>query len=659
MSATVGKDKRHLQRRALLLCLLIVFCFPLVTIAQSYKEQRRSFASSAEERIAAIHNIKSFIEKGKELSAYYPDSASLILKQTLRSSYKHSYADGVFESLLMLGILSSDKGDYKNSITLYEKALSITSATSNPALSACRTLNNLANTYNFLGDFEQSVANYFKAVKHGEAAPDGASQLSRVYANLAGALSTNGQTDKAFTYLDRAWGIASKANDSSQMMHVLVNKGTVYERGGNDIAALKSYRVAQTLAEGSISIKPEEQFFCLNNIASILIANDHAADAVPYLIKARDIKRLTSVEQAAVLYSLGSAYYSLEKDDEAIQVLQQLLQLAQQKQIKQYQANAHELLAELYAAHRNYEKAFIHNKAYSLLNDTLKDIQTQNSIGELEVRYEVSEKNNKIAQNQLLISKQKQRLASKDKIIIGTACIVGLSILLSIGFYKAQKHQLEINSLKAGIEGEERERKRLAQDLHDGIGSTLVSATMEFTAFRNEHPTLFHEPKYDEALERLNYIYKELRRVAHNLTPDILLEHGLVDTLSLFCEQIFNNRNIEIDFEAYGAFTTLEPKLTLSIYRIVQEMLHNVVKHSNSTHCLVQLHHHEHLLSVLVEDNGVGFVPEKTAHGIGLKNLDARVQALNGQVEIYSSAEKGTSIYLNFDLKTSKKARAV
>lgn len=157
------------------------------------------------------------------------------------------------------------------------------------------------------------------------------------------------------------------------------------------------------------------------------------------------------------------------------------------------------------------------------------------------------------------------------------------------------------------------------------------------------------EPKgFKEALQQLEQSIFELRATSHNLYPDLLKREGLVEALRLFCEKIGNIASVDIGFEAIGKLPVLPADWELSLYRIVQELVQNIVKHSAARSAMVQLVTRDGLLTISVEDDGKGLPSDWKKKGMGLGRLENQLKAMHGSIEI--STNSGTNVYMEFDL---------
>jgi signal transduction histidine kinase len=201
------------------------------------------------------------------------------------------------------------------------------------------------------------------------------------------------------------------------------------------------------------------------------------------------------------------------------------------------------------------------------------------------------------------------------------------------------------------LKGEESERKRLARDLHDGLGGLLSGVK---TALNNMKGNVIltgeNVDSFSQALGMLDNSITELRRVAHNMMPEALMKLGLKDTLTDFCNELDKVNPMNIAFQFYGQFSRVDTNLEINAFRIIQELVNNAIKHSEAKELVVQMIQEPNRLCFIVLDNGKGFNLKDLEHtkGIGLASIKSRVDSFNGQLEINSKPGKGTEITVEF-----------
>ena len=297
--------------------------------------------------------------------------------------------------------------------------------------------------------------------------------------------------------------------------------------------------------------------------------------------------------------------------------------------------------------------------ADSILNETIQD----NTL-KLEKKYETEKKASRI--EQLEADKRLQQLSIRQKNLLNYFLAAGAITLLIISLlsyrtYK-QKQKLQqqrireletqqhLAATEAVLKGEEQERSRLAKDLHDGLGGMLSGIKYSFTAMKgNLVMTPENHQAFERSMDMLDSSIREMRRVAHNMMPEALVRFGLDTALNDFCNDINQSGALNINYQSIGLEGALIDQTTaITIYRIVQELINNTMKHAKATTAIVQLTRSQEQLSLTVEDNGKGFDTGilKVNKGTGWVNIQNRVEFLKGKLDIRSKEGEGTSVQI-------------
>jgi signal transduction histidine kinase len=286
-------------------------------------------------------------------------------------------------------------------------------------------------------------------------------------------------------------------------------------------------------------------------------------------------------------------------------------------------------------------------------------------ISRLEIRNRMAEKDKELALQKLTLSEVNNKVRDKNIWISGISLLALSAVAIfalwrkkNAGKQKLQQERIDnlqqkikIERLKASITGEERERTRIGRELHDGIGGLLSVARMNFELAKKVKANEENED-FSDGLKLLEEATVELRKAAYNLMPEVLLNQGLASAVQAFCEKMMSKSNTTIAFQAIGDRPDVTSAFDLPVYRIIQELVHNIIKHAKATHALVQLNFQDNgTIDITIEDNGIG-LPEDAFEkllSMGLKNIKERVNDLGGRLDIQSSPETGTSIYLEFE----------
>jgi two-component system NarL family sensor kinase len=203
------------------------------------------------------------------------------------------------------------------------------------------------------------------------------------------------------------------------------------------------------------------------------------------------------------------------------------------------------------------------------------------------------------------------------------------------------------------LKGQEEERSRLAKDLHDGLGGLLSGVKFSLSNMKdNLVVTPDNMIVFERSLDMIDTSIKELRRVAHNMMPEMLTKFGLDEALKEYCNSINATKLVAVKYQSHGMTGRIDKSIEIIVYRIIQELLNNILKHAVATQAFVQLIKEGSRLNIVIEDNGKGFdinLPENNK-GAGWVNIRSRVEYLKGQVEIHSEAGKGTLVNIELNV---------
>jgi signal transduction histidine kinase len=343
-----------------------------------------------------------------------------------------------------------------------------------------------------------------------------------------------------------------------------------------------------------------------------------------------------------------------KRNAEAKDYLNLSISLADTTGYKQGKYGAYLLLSDLYKANNEHDKALTALQMAYAIKDKIINETTEGKIAELETVYDKEKK-----EQQLKL--QKAEITRKNYLLWGLVVGIGLLILSGISFYRKRQLQNKMNlqaavmkqqdlATKAIINAEENERKRIAADLHDGVGQMMSAAKMNLSAFENEihFNDEFQKNSFERLIALVDESCKEIRSVSHQMMPNALLKSGLASAVKEFLDKI-DNRVIKINLYTEGLQERLDSNTETVLYRVIQECVNNVIKHSGADNLDISLIKDADGISTTVEDNGRGFdtTDKQKFEGIGLKNISSRVAFLKGTVDFDSSPGKGTLVAIH------------
>jgi signal transduction histidine kinase len=214
---------------------------------------------------------------------------------------------------------------------------------------------------------------------------------------------------------------------------------------------------------------------------------------------------------------------------------------------------------------------------------------------------------------------------------------------------KELENNLKMESMYSMMEGQEKERERIAKDLHDSLGGLLSTVKLQFESLNIKNES--NIKTFDNANHLLDQACQEVREISRNLQPSALINLGLVPAVNDLINRFNDSAYPGIDFQHYNMEDIkLENSIALNVYRVIQELIYNAIKHAKAKEILVQITHQQDELIVMVEDDGVGFKPGQVKKGMGTENISSRVNFLNGELSVHSSQNKGTNVLINIPL---------
>lgn len=527
---------------------------------------------------------------------------------------------------------------------------------------------NRGNLYYNIGDYENALKDYFQAGKifrqlHHKL-------LATSYSNISNCFMSLSDHKKAIEYSRLAVSIAKTVGDKRLLATSMMNLATAYTNMDNYKAADSLLRVVWPILEHLQNSKSFHVYYY--NKADIeayykkdtLKAIDYYQKSYAYALQNQDVSQQGKALDLIINFQLDL------KQKDAKANIDKLYQLAKENGLDDNRASALDYYSTWYSRLGDYRKAYEYEKRFRTVSDSLQSNEIKEKASMMEVRFRVANKEQEI--NQLKATQKIQKLSIRQKNTLNYILIGSLLALLviSILIYRNYKHrqklqQARINELEtekqlaateAVLKGEEQERTRLAKDLHDGLGGMLSGIKFSLGNIKeNLIMTPDNAHAFERSIDMLDSSIQEMRRVAHNMMPEILVKYGLDTALKEFCAEMDRGAVLHVNYQSVGMHQADIPQTTsITIYRIIQELLNNTIKHANAKNVLVQLHHsaQEKLLAVTVEDDGNGFDTNllKQSNGMGWLNIRNRVEFLKGKIDIQSSLGKGTSIMIEITI---------
>ncbi|WP_095702272.1 sensor histidine kinase [Mucilaginibacter sp. MD40] len=515
-----------------------------------------------------------------------------------------------------------------------------------------------------------------KALPYAEKAGD-QSMIAFYYGQLSTILMNNYQFAKADDYNRKAIALLEKKDPkSTNLLFAYLNGVSI------NCYAVKSAVAKQLLQKAKAMLAPypgslNYTLYYYNEAlyyATIQSYKEAIASADKGIVLATKYNQKQLLQQ--LLFRNYEAYVYLKEYAKAKAILLGIVKEGTMLTSANDKAMVYGELAKTNKLMGNYRDAYEWQNKQQLLTDSMQNKQLGLKINELETKYRTAESQKKIAQLQAR-NRQAELRTKNEKLfnwLLGSGCLTLVAILTMVILnaknnrklaaqkeinYRQQlldlerKQQLKIT--KAILDGEENERERVARDLHDGLGGMLAGLKIGLTGLTGTKQDFADDKDLLRIIGQLDSSVTELRRIARNLLPETLLKFGLEVALKDLSE-FYMRDDLHIDFQTFHIKKDIPLNVQLNIYRIVQELLSNAVKHSGAKTILIQCSQNDGVFFITVEDDGTGFEPEalNTCKGMGLENLRNRVSYLNGKFELQSVINEGTIV--NIELNTNADA---
>ncbi len=635
-----------------LACLtLIIQMRYLKVTAQLSESEQGGINLLTPEDTAAVNRLW---QDAVHLKKTYPDSAYVMYKLVIKKSILIGYKQGIIKAYLAIAAQEIEKGQYEEA-TRHLGVAQRYCILNNDLKNLSATYNLQGALYRLKGQMKEALETYIKGIEIGE--QTGLPNLTSLYGNTAALLIDLGD-QKGIIYSDKAIQSARKHNDPDALSTAFMNRGNWYlHRKEYEMAFQYLDSAAATARDHDLS---DQLVGTIKFKMSVYAQLDQPEGILTLLPEALQQLKKPGLDPNAkfLIYIYTSKAYRLLKN---YNKAKQYIRLADALQgfitPYTYVHLLHEQ-AEWYLAQGQYKKAYLlHGKTHYLM-DSLSGKALAFKVTELETQYRTAAKDREIAQNRLQILATQKKVTTKNNLAlsIGLAATIAILILSWLYMYRnrKQKAEKEIERLKGMMEGEENERARMAHDLHDSVNSRLAVTQSYLVALQQQHPDLGQSSDFNRVTQTLAETSAEVRHIAHNLLPGDLILKGLPMALQDFCTDLLKPHHIQVDVQVFGEFELLDSKTALNVYRISQELLHNIIKHAEATEVIVILGQRNGELSLLVEDNGVGITQEEgTLRGIGLSGLQERVLAQKGTLSIETRKGKGTTVHIVFPVPIS------
>jgi signal transduction histidine kinase len=522
-----------------------------------------------------------------------------------------------------------------------------------------------AEVYNLLGHIELNKGNLPASLKHYirlEKIALDHNDLDLIVqsdVSISGIYREQNNFVLAFRYIRKAENSIDKIQDKKVAGNFYNNKAILLEMSNESDSAIIEYNKALAIY---MSI-PDSNHIAIgyNNLGIVYKNKGNYKRALANYFKVVDMeKRIGNKYILAASYiNIGGVYAKLKNANEAIAYNKIGLQIAREIPAQYLIVSAADNLADGYFELKKIDSTYYWLKVKFVENEKYLNTENSKQINELQAKYETEKKEH-------TISLQLNKLTKQKLLLVGGTILFTLMLLSGYLFYRRYKlkkeKELQETLLQQREEAtisiltaEEKERKRIASDLHDGVGQLMTAAWLNLQVL--EKQTDSTSSSQQQLLAKTTLLVgescKEVRQVSHNMMPNALLKRGLINAIKEFTQQL-DTSVLSINLHSQGLNMGLDSITETILYRVIQESVNNAIKHAAATELDISINNSDEGIDVLIEDNGRGFDTSligKVEDGLGLQNVISRITFLNGTVDWDSSPGNGTVVAIHIPPK--------
>lgn len=613
--------------------LQIDFCLKLAKIEEEKERfaQERMFLKEAHlaarqsgkfyQEIVILNNLGMSYAMSQDF-----DQAQINFLKSSTLAKKHADLRGRSRALLNCGNIAYYKGNWATSIAYFTKSAHIKEGL-NDLEGIAMIHNNIAAIYKGQKHYKKSLEYYQKSCAYYEQSDDSIA-LAEAWINIAGVEIFANKKKEAVILLKKAIHFLKGKDQPAILLIAHTNLAFAYTEMGNYATALAYLSIAETAAH-----------------------------------------QLNDQHSSVFIFNLyGANYFYLKAYPKAIQYYTQSYELAKELGLLNEQKKALFGLYEAEQKRGNYQQALSWHELYGQLKDSLFNTENQEQLTLLEEKYDTKQKVQEItnlhARNKTISLKNKLTSNQLKLSLVSVVLVLAAIIFLSLFFFQRSKRQKllldhtqerniervnqllkeqEISLLETEVLAQQTERKKLAKDIHDNLGSYLATLKYQHEVVKptGDNPDLLAH--YSTTSKLIAEACSEVRAISHQMSTGADFQFSLIPAINELITRIHTTEQFEVHFYHFPETVQLEREMALSLYKIIQELLSNTLKHASATRVELQINQDEEEISVILEDNGCGFDVQSMRTGIGLTNLVERIAQYNGKVDINSTLQNGTT----------------
>jgi two-component system NarL family sensor kinase len=520
----------------------------------------------------------------------------------------------------------------------------------------------------YIGNYEKALESNLNFLGYAEQLND-TFKMFEAYIGIGTINYFTGAYIKAFQNLNKSIQLIENSSISSKFIASPCNTiGAIFNSLNNPDSAIYYYRKATNAIGADTAYTSDYLRAVINaNLGALFIQKNELSKAKGFLIEGVKFNKKINRNTGLVfcMNKLGEIYLNEEKYKKAHELFQQADSIAVFSSTLEMQKENKFSILKYYLLKENNKEALVKLNEFNILIDSVIVNKTNENIQNAETKYQVEKKEAALK----LAEEEKARLNAENKSKNGMFLLAfaGLFILILfiLYFYRNSKQKAKLSALEVDVKnseleellanqesevyasilkGQEQERERIAQDLHDRLGGTLAALKLALRKPQNHVE--------DEDLLIIDSAVNEVRSISHNLSTGLVYKYGLNEAVNQLFKTLGNSKGIKFSLYLHPEIGKLGKTLGIELYRIVQELVSNTLKHSKADEVSLQTNFSKDIFNLIYEDNGIGFDPKELKGGIGLENVNARVERIGGELNI--DAAKGRGSIFIVELKNVK-----
>ncbi|SFH12433.1 ATP-binding protein [Pedobacter insulae] len=552
--------------------------------------------------------------------------------------HKVSYMDYLY---FQLGFYFDVRSQYDSAQYYNKKAYELVNK-KDPNSAYLIILNSMGANYFRSGDYDNAASYMLLTVKELET-QDNPLALVYAYNNLATVLGINENDEEAIKYYKKGYNILEKIKDTTIIANLASNTAIYVKKTNNFPEARKWALKAIQLAEQHHN---PSAFSYGNYIMGTTEKDlDKSLSYIKKAVdKAREFQYLSILGDALDIY--GTKLSEKGRHEEAKRSIEEAIKIHLKSGYNTGLYSAYANAGIIYYNASDYKTSSEYYKKFKELYDKILPEENKKRINDLNTKYKTEKKEKTIAEQELKIQKQRSNLLYA---ILGSALFI--TMLGGIFIYNRKAQQLKLKRLQQEKEnailnsfilGEERERGRISHELHDGVAAMIGAAKMSLESIPHLSPEkqLAQLAKVTGILENT---HADVRHIAHNLFPTVLEKEGLVKATEQFASELNETKLINVKVtDKDSKAQKLSQQLQLMLFRVIQELVNNIIKHAQAQHAVITFSNHPNGLQIDVLDDGIGYEESTGSGGQGLYSITQRIKSIGGEFKIITTGDKGS-----------------